>query len=74
MTETGFPLSNPYRPVSGRLPGRVGYPMPGASAALLDADDSSRIIMHDEHLPNDDFQGELLIRTSGMFDRYLNRV
>lgn len=38
MTETGFPLSNPYRPVSSRLPGRVGSPMPGASIALLDLD------------------------------------
>jgi acyl-CoA synthetase (AMP-forming)/AMP-acid ligase II len=73
MTETGFPLSNPYRPVSERLPGHVGYPMPGAEAAILDLDDYSRLYEHSAQLPSDDFQGELLVRTPAMFDRYLNR-
>jgi acyl-coenzyme A synthetase/AMP-(fatty) acid ligase len=44
MTETGFPITNPYRPVDQRLAGHIGHPWPGAKAALLDLDDPKTII------------------------------
>jgi malonyl-CoA/methylmalonyl-CoA synthetase len=71
MTETGFPLSNPYRPIEDRLPGHVGSPCPGAKAALID--DQGTLYLDQDPLPYEDFQGELLVQTSAMFDRYLNR-
>jgi len=40
MTEVLMALSNPYRPVEGRLKGCVGKPLPGVEASLLQlADD-----------------------------------
>jgi long-subunit acyl-CoA synthetase (AMP-forming) len=71
MTETGFPLSNPYRPVSERTPGCVGSPTPGAKVALLDLD-TAHLYNDTEPIPSD-FQGELLVRTNALFDRYLNK-
>ena len=40
MTETLMALSNPYRPIDGRLKGCVGKPLPGVEAALLTLDES----------------------------------
>jgi long-subunit acyl-CoA synthetase (AMP-forming) len=73
MTETGFPISNPYRPVDLRLAGHVGAPWPGVKAALLDLDDHKTLFEDCDSLPSSDFQGELLVQTPAMFDRYLNR-
>ena len=68
MTELIMALSNPYQPIEDRRPGRVGTPLPGVDAAILDLDDTQTI------LPSDtDKQGELLIRSASMFDRYLGK-
>ncbi len=40
MTELNMALSNPYNPVDLRLPGTVGTPLPGVTAALLLEDGS----------------------------------
>ena len=74
MTEILMALSNPYRPIDGRLKGTVGKPLPGVSAALFQLEeeglDSNEMTM----LPNDSLeQGELLIKSTSMFDRYLNK-
>jgi len=53
MTEIMMALSNPYAPVSERLPGHVGSSLPGVEALIEN--------------------GELLIRSESMFDRYLNK-
>lgn len=73
MTETGFPITNPYRPVDQRFARHIGHPWPGAKAALLDLDDNKTLISDQDPLPMPDFQGELLVQTPAMFDRYLNR-
>ena len=39
MSEIGMGLSNPYAPVEARLPGHVGYPLPGVSARVVSPDD-----------------------------------
>ena len=65
MTELNMALSNPYRPISARLPGSVGMPLPGVTAALLNADGT---ITSDR-----DGECELLIKSPTMFDRYLNK-
>ena len=36
MTEILMALSNPYKPISGRIAGRVGTELPGVEAAALD--------------------------------------
>jgi len=36
MTELGMALSNPYSPISERLAGHVGKPLPGVEAAIRD--------------------------------------
>ena len=36
MTEILMALSNPYKPISGRIAGRVGTELPGVEAASLD--------------------------------------
>lgn len=58
-------LSNPYS--GDRLPGHVGTPLPGVKAAILSLDHEKPTIL-DLH----DKEGELLIRSDSMFDRYLN--
>ena len=68
MTETLMALSNPYKPVKDRIPGRVGTPLPGVKAAMLDLDDMKTILP-----PGTEKQGELLIRSTSMFDRYLGK-
>lgn len=74
MTEILMALSNPYRPIDGRLKGTVGKPLPGVSAALFQLEeeglDSNKMTI----LPPDSLeQGELLIKSTSMFDRYLNK-
>ena len=39
MTELIMALSNPYEPIEGRRPGRVGTELPGVDAAMLDLED-----------------------------------
>ena len=65
MTEIGMGLTNPYADEEKRIPGHVGYPFPEVEAALLDLD--SNEVHHDM-----DKEGELLIKSPCMFDRYLN--
>ena len=68
MTEILMALSNPYSPISGRKAGRVGMELPGVQAAMLDLESGT------DFLPKDtEKQGELLIRSSSMFDRYLGK-
>ena len=43
MTEILMALSNPYRPIEGRLKGCVGTPLPGVKAALLALEDESGV-------------------------------
>jgi len=66
MTEIGMGLSNPYHPVTSRQAGHVGSPLPGVEATMCDLDTGA--IFNDT-----DRQGELLIKSKGMFDRYLNK-
>ena len=68
MTEILMALSNPYTPIQGRKPGRVGQALPGVQAAILDLDTEKDILQQDTTK-----QGELLIRSTSMFDRYLGR-
>ena len=68
MTETLMALSNPYNPKRERIPGRVGKPLPGVSAAMLDLDDMKTLLPE-----GTEKQGELLIRSTSMFDRYLGK-
>ena len=68
MTETLMALSNPYNPKRERIPGRVGTPLPGVSAAMLDLDDMKTLLPK-----GTEKQGELLIRSTSMFDRYLGK-
>ena len=74
MTETLMALSNPYKPESMRLSGKVGSPLPGVEAALMSLNslksdqDTIEILGEDSQE-----QGELLIASTSMFDRYLNR-
>ena len=67
MTEIGMALTNPYEPVEDRLPRFVGSPFPGVEAAIYD-DDKNEVV-HEAGT-----EGELLIRSPSMFDRYLNRA
>jgi len=64
MTELGMALSNPYE-VEGRVPGSVGKVLPGVTAALQL--ENGTIDTHN------DGQGELLIKSDAVFDRYLNK-
>lgn len=34
MTEIGMALTNPFKPASERIPGRVGKPLPGVEVKL----------------------------------------
>ena len=71
MTETLMALSNPYKPESMRFSGKVGAPLPGVEAALMCLKTGQDRI---EILGEDSIeQGELLIASTSMFDRYLNR-
>uniref|UniRef100_A0A7S3CNR7 Uncharacterized protein n=1 Tax=Strombidium rassoulzadegani TaxID=1082188 RepID=A0A7S3CNR7_9SPIT len=64
MTEIGMALTNSYLDGKERVPGHVGHPFSGVSAKLLDLASQK---IHDEAGE----QGELLIRSNCMFDRYL---
>lgn len=64
MTEIGMALTNPYE--GKRIPGYVGTPFPGVEAAFLDPETNE---IHN----NADTEGELLIKSKCMFDRYLDK-
>ena len=57
-------LSNPYQPQANRVPGTVGNPLPGVTAALLTDKDQVSF---------EEGEGQLLIKSECMFDRYLNK-
>ena len=62
MTEIGMGLSNDY--FAAKLPGKVGKNLPGVQSALLE---------DGEIITENGLSGELLIKSKGMFDRYLNK-
>lgn len=64
MTEIGMGLSNLYR--GERVPGSVGFPLPGVSARLVDDDESE--VVNDPERP-----GELRIKGDMVFREYLGR-
>ncbi|CDW89144.1 long-chain fatty acid--ligase [Stylonychia lemnae] len=66
MTELGMALSNPLN--GTRRSGYVGYPLPHIKAALKDLEKGNII---EEGI--NDKEGELLIQSPCMFDRYLNK-
>jgi len=72
MTDLLMAISNPYDPTHERRSGYVGSPLPGVEAALLDLENRTQIYRSEDKLA-DDFQGELLIKSNSMFDRYLGR-
>ena len=59
MTEIGMALSNPYR--SNRLPGRVGFAMPGVEVGIFDARDGQL---------GEGGQGEIRVRGETVFLEY----
>ena len=59
MTETGMALSNPYR--GERLPGRVGFAMPGVEVGIFD--ENGGLLGVGE-------QGEIRVRGKGLFLEY----
>ena len=59
MTEIGMALSNPYR--GERLPGRVGFAMPGVEAGIFDE--------RDEPL-GEESQGEIRVKGKSVFLEY----
>ena len=72
MTEILMALSNPYRPIDQRLRGCVGKPLPGVETALLSFDEEGN---GDRHIleSGEPIQGELIIRSTSLFNRYLNK-
>ena len=67
MTELAMAISNPYSPISERTQGTIGTPLPGVKASILS---ESGEILDPSSTP---CQGELLIKSECMFDRYLNK-
>ena len=63
MTEIGMALSNSYR--GERYPGRVGRPLPGVTARLVDEDGLE--------IAGDDKPGEIQIKGKGVFLEYWRR-
>ena len=61
MTELGMALGNT---LERRIPGHVGWPFPGVNV---------RIVGEDGNDVSDGEAGELLVRGTQVFDRYLNR-
>ena len=59
MTETGMALSNPYR--GERLPGRVGFAMPGVEVGIFD--ENGKLLGAGE-------QGEIRVKGKGVFLEY----
>jgi malonyl-CoA/methylmalonyl-CoA synthetase len=62
MTEAGIVLSNPYD--GERRPGAVGFPLPGVSVRLVDAETGLEVV--------DGAVGEIQIRGPGVIPGYLN--
>jgi malonyl-CoA/methylmalonyl-CoA synthetase len=62
MTETMMNMSNPY--IGERRPGSVGFPLPGISARILDAE--GRDVADDE-------TGEVYLKGPNVFDGYWRR-
>ena len=61
MTEIGMGIGNPYR--GDRIPGSVGFPMPGVQAELL----------HEQNFIREpDTPGELVIKGKNVFKGYFN--
>ena len=74
MTEIGMAISNPYR--GKRVQGHMGYALPGVQCALADLE-TGKIFWQDgskEHNQlTSEKQGELYIKSTSMFNRYLNK-
>ena len=73
MTEIGMGISNPY--TGSRIQGHMGYPLPGVQCALSDLE-TGEIFWESEKTHNQlssGKEGELLIKTPSMFDRYIGK-
>lgn len=65
MTETGMILSCPLKPISGRLDGHVGLPLPGVTVRLRDPESGE--IINDEKR---DAPGEIEVKGESVFRAY----
>lgn len=66
MTEFAMALSNPYKPMTNRLPGYVGTPLPSVEVRIVD--ENNNIVF-----PESGKSGELQVRGPHLFKCYLNR-
>jgi len=70
MTEIGMALSNPYE--GERLPGRVGRPLPGVEARLMD--EANHVIDEETDAESDtEVPGEIQIKSHSVFKEYWRR-
>lgn len=65
MTEFGMGLTNSYEDAEARIAGHVGHPFPGVTAGIFNPETG---LVHQDM----DSEGELLIQSPTMFDRYLD--
>lgn len=65
-SEFAMALSNPYEPMSKRLPGYVGTPLPSVEVRIVDEDNNAIS-------PESGNSGELQVRGPNVFQCYLNR-
>jgi malonyl-CoA/methylmalonyl-CoA synthetase len=64
--EFAMALSNPYEPMSKRLPGFVGTPLPSVEVRIVD---ENNVVLS----PESGHIGELQVRGPNVFHSYLNR-
>jgi malonyl-CoA/methylmalonyl-CoA synthetase len=64
--EFAMALSNPYEPMSKRLPGFVGTPLPSVEVRIVDENNVALS-------PDSGNSGELQVRGPNVFHSYLNR-
>lgn len=75
MTEIGMALSQPLRPIEGRIPGTVGSPLPTVSCVVYQpeqTEDSAVTSSAEQKERQYDDVGALAIASDSLFDRYWN--
>lgn len=70
MTEIGMGLSQPLRPVEGRIPGTVGSPLPLVEAWVQEAVAADAPLPEKDATKEFDSVGALAIASESLFDRY----